>query len=155
MALRAVVACRGLPMIPALTDVAGRLVYIAAPYSATTDRERGKNIARAGMLCRLLTQLGAHPITVHAAIEAGHYGDDKIPAERETGLRAVCGIARDVVRCGGLLVALTCPDGSLSAGTRREVEAAVSAIHWGEVERVRTVSWPDLLPVLRVHGFAV
>jgi hypothetical protein len=96
------------------------LVYIAGPYAAPTPKERTENVRRIGELSRFALTLGYVPVSVHAAVEAGHYGDDSDPAARARGIDAACGIATMVAKAGGHFFAIRRDDGSYSTGTQME-----------------------------------
>ncbi len=136
------------PPPPALDGVANRMIYVAAPFGAPTAEERTENVARAGALCRLLVYLGAYPVCLHAAIEAGHYGDDSDEGQRATGLHVARSIAREIVGSGGLLVALERPGGGVSPGTRDEIEWTIrNPYEDGDhlPPRVRLVRWDEIV----------
>ncbi len=85
--------------------------YLAGPYSAPTAEGRAENVRKIGRICRFLTRQGYAVVTIHAAIEAGHYGDDGDPEDRERGLAADCALVDVVIKAGGTLYVLTCDDG--------------------------------------------
>lgn len=97
--------------------------YLAGPIAAPTAEERAENIRRIGQICRWLTARGYAVVTVHAAVAAGHYGDDDDPAERERGIQACEVLARMVADRNGQLAVLLRDDGEASTGTRREMIA--------------------------------
>ena len=103
------------------------IVYIAGPYAASSDEERTENVRRIGEVARFALSLGFAPITVHAAIEAGHYGDDSDPEARARGLDATCEIAGRIALSGGHFFAIRRDDGSLSDGTKREHDAVLKS----------------------------
>lgn len=98
-------------------------VYIAGPYAAPTPEERTENVRRVGVLSRHAVALGLVPVSVHAAVDAGHFGRDDVPEDRAAGLWASTQLAAGVARLGGLLWVIRRDDGSLSEGTHREVQA--------------------------------
>ncbi len=136
------------PPPPALIGVHGRTIYVAAPYGAPTAEERAENVARAGALCRLLVYLGAYPVCLHAAIEAGHYGDDSDAEQRTAGLHVARSIARSIVDSGGLLIALERNSGGVSPGMRSEIEWTIrNPYEDGDhlPPRVRLVRWDEIV----------
>lgn len=136
------------PPPPALDGVRGRVVYVAAPFSAPTAEERAENVARAGALCRVLVRLGAYPVCLHAAIEAGHYGDDSDAGQRAVGLHVARSVARSIVDSGGLLIALERNSGGVSPGTRAEIEWTTRALYNDGDRlppRVRLVHWHEIV----------
>lgn len=98
-------------------------VYIAGPYAAPTAEERAENVRRVGVLSRHAVALGLVPVSVHAAVEAGHFGRDDVPEEREVGLQAACRLAAWVGESGGHFWFIRKDDGYKSDGTRREFNA--------------------------------
>jgi hypothetical protein len=140
------------PPPPALIGVHGRTNYVAAPYGAPTAEERAENVARAGALCRVLVHLGAYPVCLHAAIEAGHYGDDSDAEQRTAGLHVARSIARSIVDSGGLLIALERDGkGGVSPGTRAEIEWTIrSPYYYGDhlPPRVRLVRWDEIVALV-------
>lgn len=123
-----------------------QLVYIAGPYAARTAAERRRNTDRVGLISRMLIQLGAHPVPVHAAIHAGHYGDDDDPDARRDGMRATLALLDAIAEAGGSMLVLEGP----SKGTAAEV------IRWQQIaERpLIRVAWADLEGVARELGVA-
>lgn len=103
--------------------VAGRLVYMAGPYAHPTEEGRLQNVERICRLSRAVLRCGGIPVVVHPTILHGGYGEpsDTDPAERARGMTATLAIARFIRDAGGLCVALTRDDNSLSDGTRDEV----------------------------------
>lgn len=136
----------------ALRDVKDRAVYVAAPFGAPTAEERRENVARAGAICRLLVHLGAFPVCLHAAIEAGHYGDDSDIERRTAGLHVARSIARSIVDGGGLLIALECGGkGGVSPGTREEIGWTIQEPYYHGDHlplSVRLVRWSEIEPVI-------
>lgn len=123
----------------------GAIVYVAAPYRADTAEGRARNVERAGLITRLLLHLGAYPICLHAAIDAGHYGDDDDPEQRERGMRAAEMIAFSFWHeQGGAIVALLRDDGTESEGVARETA--------GKPIDVYRVRWSDLGDDMRAVG---
>lgn len=109
------------------------LVYVAGPFAGA----RLTNAARAAAVSAIAVARGYAPVCVHPAIEAGAYGRDDPPSERERGLAAVCALVELVARNGGELWVILRDDGTPSAGTRREMEAYAKA---GGL-RVRAAPW--------------
>lgn len=107
----------------------GLLVYVAGPYRADTEAERLDNVRLACRVAHGVVRAGGIPVVVHPAIAQGVYGDpsDADPVERERGVANTLTLALYVRNAGGLCVAITRPDGSLSQGTRDEV--ALFAAH--------------------------
>jgi len=101
-----------------------RLVYVCAPYGATTHEERERNVARALGVAQVLAREGWCPVCLHPAIHAGVYGDDSDPAQREAGLRVAVRTVEEVVRGQGLVAVLLRDDGEMSPGTAMEWLAA-------------------------------
>jgi hypothetical protein len=103
--------------------VAGRLIYVAGPYRASTAEERERNTRRACRLAHLVMEAGGVPVVVHPAILHGVYGDpsDSDPVERERGVANTLALAMWIRNAGGRCVALLREDGSLSQGTKDEV----------------------------------
>ncbi len=94
------------------------MIYIAAPFAADPDLWT----ARVSVLSRWLTSLGLHPVSVHAAIQAGAYGDDADPASRARGIQAACALVRLISQSpNGSMVIITQNDGTLSPGCRAEM----------------------------------
>ena len=112
------------------------ICYLAGPYAAPTAEERAENVRRIGRICRWLTQdQGFAVVTVHAALHAGHYGDDDNPKHRAQGIAADLELVRMVRAAGGRFFALSRDDGSLSTGTQQEAEAfgpRVVKLTWAE-----------------------
>ena len=120
-------------------------VYIAGPYHADTLEERAENVRRVGVLSRHAVALGLVPVSVHAAVEAGHFGRDDVPEDRAAGLWASTQLAAGIARLGGLLWVIRRDDGSLSEGTQREVQAFMAVAPdgmycpgapWGEWSKI-------------------
>lgn len=111
----AVLFGRELP--PAALD--GRFIYLAGPYANRSPVVRRWNTARIGLISRMMLALGAVPVTVHAAIDAGHYGDDADAAERMAGMTATRALMIKACADTGLLLVLE----GRSRGTEREVDA--------------------------------
>lgn len=107
--------------IPAGFDAT--IVYIAGPYAGLVDT----NVARASELSRFAVSLGIVPLCLHGSIQAGAYGDDDHPEERERGLERACDVAALVARSGGQIWVITRDDGTLSSGTERELAAWLRA----------------------------
>lgn len=140
-------------------EIAGRLIYVAGPYRGVDAAQVQRHLARVGLLNRLLVRLYAHPITLHAAIHAGHYGRDDVSREREAGLEVASAIARRIRDAGGGVLALEQEGGGLSSGTRCEVEAANNGTAWGLIGRGRepqpgiaVLRWRDLGPAFQAEG---
>ena len=96
-----------------------RTVYVAAPLSAPTARERAHNVLRASALVSMLHREGRAPICVHRLVDAGDYGDDADPEARATGLETAVALAAG---CDDLFVLLR-DDGTMSDGVLAEVRA--------------------------------
>lgn len=102
-----------------------RIVYIAAPFGASTKDEMRRNVARAVALGRLAVRQGLVPIVPHAIGALGVYG---AADESEEGVREAA------IECGVALAA-SCPqmwllkrgDGSISSGCQLERAAAAGA----------------------------
>lgn len=149
-------------------EIAGRLIYIAAPYRGEDAAQVQRHLARVGLLNRLLIRLFAHPITLHGAIHAGHYGDDSVSAERVAGLEVASAIARRIHDAGGGVIALEREGGGMSDGTGREVQAAnhgrvwrptdaAAVPRWGTTGRepqpgIAVLRWRDLGPAFKFEG---
>lgn len=136
-------------------EVAGRLIYITGPYGGGAVEQ---NLARIGLLCRLLIRLHAHPVALHAALHAGHYDDDRLTGRRPRG-RVTSAIARQIRAGGGGVIALEREGGGLSDGTRQEVVAANNGTAWGLIGRgrepqpgVAVLRWCDLGDVFEAQG---
>jgi len=101
----------------------GLLVYVAGPYRADTEEEREQNVRLACRVAHAVVLAGGIPVVVHPAILHGVYGEpsDSDPVERERGVANTLTLALYVRNAGGLCVAITRDDGSLSQGTRDEV----------------------------------
>ena len=104
-----------------------KLVYIASPYAGDVE----SNVLFAKDACRYAIQQGAAPVAAHLLYP--QLLDDRIPEEREAGLRM------------GLRVLEACDElwlcgESISAGMQKELEAAerlgipVRRISWQELE---------------------
>jgi hypothetical protein len=115
-------------------STAPTLVYVAGPFRGATLL----NSARAATVSALAVRQGYAPICVHPAIDAGAYGNDDVPEERERGLAAVTALVEIVARAGGELWVILRHDGTPSEGTRREMEAFTRAAPEG---RIRTGVW--------------
>lgn len=115
-------------------STAPTLVYVAGPFRGAPLL----NSARAATVSALAVRQGYAPICVHPAIEAGAYGNDDVPEERERGLAAVIALVELVARNGGELWVILRDDGTPSEGTRREVAAYEAA----GGARIRTGVWP-------------
>lgn len=98
------------------------LVYIVAPYGASTDEERRQNVDRAVALCAKACDQGFAPMTVHPGIYWGAYGHDADPVLRERGLEIDLAWIDIVDKIGGELWVLLKSDGTLSSGSEREVK---------------------------------
>ena len=96
-----------------------KIVYIAAPFGASSQTERVWNTQRAELLCLLAQRSGYAPICVHSGILRGAYGDDDNPADRAAGLETDVRLL-DV--CDEMWVLLR-DDGSMSDGVAVEVKA--------------------------------
>lgn len=88
-----------------------KLVYIASPYAGDVEA----NVSFAKEACRYAIRQGAAPVAVHLLYP--QLLDDRIPEEREAGLRM------------GLRVLEACDElwlcgESISAGMQKELEAA-------------------------------
>lgn len=121
------------------------LVYIAGPYAADTPEDRAENARRIGILSRHAIALGLTPVSVHAAVEAGHLGRDDVPEEREVGLQAACRLAAWVGESGGSMWFIRRDDRTKSEGTTRECKAFLSSAlpgvryigaTWGEWSKI-------------------
>lgn len=117
-----------------------RFVYIAAPYRAATSAERAENVRRAGVLSRLALHLKFAPVCVLAAVEAGHFGRDGVPEDREEGLNAATALCRMVAKQRGQLWIIMRDDGTLSEGCRRE-EVAYNCAVAREAQWVLVKTW--------------
>ncbi len=127
------------------------LVYIAAPYAEAPALW----VPRVSTLSRWLVGKGYAPVSIHAAIQAGAYGDDNDPEARAAGLDAACSIVRAVGRSGGAFVAIKREDRTLSPGCKAEL-AAYHDEHpmWWAVEArwqtwetwMAAGAWPAPLP---------
>ena len=104
-----------------------KLVYIASPYAGDVEA----NVSFAKEACRYAIRQGAVPVAVHLLYP--QLLDDRIPEEREAGLRM------------GLRVLEACDEfwlcgEHISAGMQKELEAAerlgipVRRISWQEME---------------------
>jgi len=71
-------------------------VYIAAPYGDPDPQIRAWHTARAACIARIAVLAGHAPIIVHNDIEAGVFGDDGTPADREAGLDCCLAMVRIV-----------------------------------------------------------
>lgn len=99
-------------------------VYIAAPYGAPTAELRTLNTQRAVLLAKVAHRLGLLPICQHPLIDAGVFGDDGTPRQREAGIQASLAAMGMVLRhTGGRLWVLEAAHMKLSPGTKREVDA--------------------------------
>jgi len=76
-------------------------VYIAAPYGDPDPQIRAWHAARAACIARIAVLAGHAPIIVHNDIEAGVFGDDGTPADREAGIDCCLAMVRMVARHGG------------------------------------------------------
>lgn len=77
-----------------------KLVYIASPYAGDVDA----NVAFAKAACRYAMEQGATPVAVHLLYP--QILDDRVPAERETGIRMglrVLEACDELWLCGGML----------------------------------------------------
>lgn len=108
-----------------------RPAYIAAPFAAwqggyLPDGSRDRllvfeNVKRARLLAAYgFRKEGIAPVYVHEQIEAGVFGNDGNPEDRERGLLAAATIAEAVALAGGELWLLELPDGSFSRGCEHE-----------------------------------
>lgn len=125
------------------------LVYIAGPYAAPTAQERAENVRRIGVLSRLALGLGLAPVAVHAAVEAGHFGQDCNPADRKRGLDAACSLAQWVAKSGGDLWVLTRDDGFFSSGCVQEVDAFQRTANAGPVVSRTWAEWCEIIASVR------
>lgn len=107
------------------------VVYIAGPYAAPTEEERRENVRRIGELSRFALSLGFAPVSVHAAIEAGHLGDDSDPEARARGLNAACEIVSAVARADGHFFAIRRDDRRYSEGTYLERDTFLTYATFG------------------------
>ena len=94
-------------------------IYIAGPYGDTDPAVRAEHIRRVAVLSSHLVREGYAPVSVHAAIESGAFGNDFDPEERAMGLQAATAIA---CQCDRMFVILR-DDETMSDGTKREVDA--------------------------------
>ena len=125
------------------------LVYIAGPYAAPTPEERAENVRRIGVLSRLALGLGLTPVTVHAAIDAGHFGQDSNPVDRKRGLDAACTLAQWVAKSGGDLWVLTRDDGFFSSGCVQEVDAFQRTANAGPIVSRTWAEWCEIIDSVR------
>lgn len=138
-------------------EVFGRLIYVAAPYRGVDEAQVHRHLARVGLLNRLLIRLYAHPVALHAAIHAGHYGRDDVAAERGAGLECASAIASRIRRAGGGVIALEREGGGVSDGTAHELYAANNGRTWVPNGRkpeagIAVLRWRNLGPVFEVEG---
>lgn len=128
------------------------MIYLAGPYRGANAEEVQRNLGRIGLLSRLLVKLGAGPVSVHAAVHAGHYGDDADPAARRDGIAAAVRIAYGI----GAIIALEQDGGGLSAGTAEEVMALNNGRPWSRQQTpqrgVAVVRWDDIGPAFQAQG---
>ncbi len=96
-------------------------VYIAGPYAAATPEERAENVRRIGAVSRWAVENGYAPVSVHAAIEAGHLGEDDDPVARERGIEVSLALVDMVAHSHGELFVIERDDKTLSTGSEREV----------------------------------
>lgn len=109
------------------------LVYVAAPYGASSPQVRERNRRRACALARLAVQEGLAPVVVHPGIELGAYGDDDVPEDRQRGLEVACRLVQAVAEAGGYLWLLEADDHRLSLGCGAELLA------WEDATRDRAL----------------
>ena len=95
-----------------------QVVYVAAPFGGDVETYT----AEAVRVCRLLQADGYAPFCVHPTILAGGYGDDDSPEDRAAGLDTCVAL----VRAAAFVVAIERPEGGLSSGVQREVDAALA-----------------------------
>lgn len=100
-----------------------RHVYIIGPYAADTPDGIAANVRNAVNLARRVAEAGHAPYCIHAEIAAGVFGDDADPAQREAGLWLAAQRAYHAGATGMWLLVIRRPDGTLSAGTRHELQA--------------------------------
>lgn len=100
-----------------------QLAYIVAPFGAATEQAIARNVRRAAALCKRAVAWGCAPICVHPAIQAGCYGDDNNPEDRERGLRIDVRLIEAVADGYGAIYVLLAEDGYLSAGSQVEIDA--------------------------------
>lgn len=112
---------------PVVQPPRARFCYVAGPFAGSTREEVARNVHRAAMLGRyMLDTYGWVPIVVHPSIQAGVYGDDSVPEQRDYGIAAVSHILNLVASQDGVVVVIARDDGALSAGTQRELDALKS-----------------------------
>lgn len=107
-----------------------RPAYIAAPFAAWAGLSEpngacaltvAENVKRARTLAAYgFRKEGIAPVYVHEQIEAGVFGNDGNPEDRERGLLADAAIAEAVAIAGGELWLLELPDGTFSRGCEHE-----------------------------------
>ena len=133
-------------------------VYIAAPFRAPSLEEIEVNCRRAAALGFYAASVyGATPIVPHAMGFLGVHGPltagDSNPEVRRRALDHACALVRLVGNAGGHLWVITNPDGSLSEGVAKELDAFRSCgVSWSQIVIVRAWSaWAqELLNVLPV-----
>lgn len=121
-----------------------KLAYIAGPYAASDKKTREENVRRIGELCLYALKNGFAPITVHAAIEAGHYGRDEDEEDRKRALAADCEIVAAVAKQGGALFIILRDDGSCSPGSGAERQAFVQNAPSGSCFEKTWAQWKEV-----------
>lgn len=135
-----------------------RSVYIAGPYMAQTPELVELNVRRACAVGYLAAVVhGLHPQVPHAS---GWFGVLGSPTEadgsltRHRAIRWTTDLARQVSRSGGDLWIISADDGSLSDGTRLDLEAFRSqGLSVSQKIRLRPWStWAEILIRELPHG---
>ena len=123
-------------------------VYVAAPYGAPSQEVRAWHVARAELLGELAAACGLAPVVVHRRIHDHEWGPDEEPASRAAGMAVTLAICLETAQRGMLWV-LECDDGTLSAGTQSEVDAATQTVGRVHPDQPRWLQEaPDLHAVL-------
>lgn len=113
------------------------LVYIAAPFAEAPVLWT----TRVSTLSRWLVGKGYAPVSIHAAIQTGAYGDDTDPDARAAGLDAACSIVRAVACSGGAMILITRDDRTMSNGCKKEAAAFRKSGRWNAEDLIVRAKW--------------